>query len=159
MRTISFALIVVWTSLTIMVDFIVIPNVFQNIPNFFMAGNLGVILFNKFNLIEFPISSMIFLMSITHFEKTKSGYFLILSSILLLAIASSYLFYLTPKLTHLTAIWEYAEKMGTLGSGKDDVQSLHMFYHQAYRWLDTVKLLLLFSQGVVLGLFLSKKTR
>lgn len=156
---VAFFLTSVWLGWTILVDFFVVPTVFQQVPDFFVAGNLGVAVFTKLNRLEFPLASTLFALLCLHIKQTKTQHFLAIVSLVLLSIAGLYLFSLTPKITELTAAWEYAEKMGTLGQSGEDVQQLHQSYHKTYIWLDTVKLLLLGVQLIFLGLFLSKKTR
>jgi hypothetical protein len=156
---IAFFLSSLWLGWTILVDFFVVPTVFQQVPDFFVAGNLGVAVFTKLNRLEFPLASSLFALICLHIKQTKRQHYLAIISIVLLTIAGLYLFSLTPKITELTAAWEYAEKMGTLGQGGQDVQQLHQSYHKTYIGLDTLKLLLISIQLIVLGLFLSRKTR
>lgn len=156
---ISLILTSVWLAWTVLVDFFVVPSVFQNIPEVFMAGNLGVVLFGKLNHLEFPIASIIFALACWHSRKTGTLKLVILTSFVTLGIATIYLFSLTPKLASLTAAWEYAEKVGTLGPHGEDVQQLHQNYHRTYVALDSVKLLLLLIQMTVLGVFLSRRSR
>jgi hypothetical protein len=156
---ISLILTSVWLAWTVLVDFFVVPSVFQNIPEVFMAGNLGVVLFSKLNHLEFPIASILFALAYWHTRKTGTLKLVILTSFVTLGIAAIYLFSLTPKLASLTAAWEYAEKVGTLGPAGEDVQQLHQNYHRTYVALDSVKLLLLLIQLTVLGVFLSRRSR
>jgi hypothetical protein len=142
-----------------LVDFFVVPAVFQNVAQIFEAGKLGVVLFNRLNMLEFPLASALLVFIILSFKRFSSLKWLIPVSIVLVAIAGIYLFSLTPKLTLLTATWEYADKMGTLGLGGEDVQQLHQTYHNAYIALDTVKLVLLIVQTTVLGVFSSRANR
>ncbi|MBY0515589.1 MAG: hypothetical protein K2P81_01685 [Bacteriovoracaceae bacterium] len=154
-----FALILstIWFSWSLLVDFFIIPNVFQKIPDFFMAGNLGLAVFSKLNLLEFPLATLLMISLIFHFKKTQAQKWLMISGFLLLGIASIYLFSLTPKLSSLTATWEYAEKMGTLGPHGQDVQQLHQNYHRLYIGMDSVKMLLLLVNMSFLGFFISRK--
>jgi hypothetical protein len=148
-----------WLAWTVLVDFFVVPAVFQNIPDVFMAGNLGVVLFNKLNRLEFPLASILFALSVLQVKRVAAPRLLVLISFILLGIASIYLFSLTPKLSELTATWEYADKMGTLGPGGVDVQQLHQSYHRTYVVMDSVKLLLLAAYLGLLGVFLSRRSR
>ena len=156
-----FALILTsaWLAWTVLVDFFIAPTVFANVPDFFMAGRLAVAVFTKLNLLEFPLTSLLFVLTVLHVRRHKTHKLLILLSFALLGIAGLYLFSLTPKLTALTEAWEYAERMGTLGSGGEDVQQLHQSYHRTYVTLDTIKLLLLLVKLTFLGVFLSRRTR
>ncbi len=138
-------------------NFFVIPSVFQKIPDFFMAGNLGLALFSKLNLLEFPLATLLMISLIFHLKKTQKHKWLMISGFLLLGIAGIYLFSLTPKLANLTATWEYAEKMGTLGPHGEDVQQLHQHYHRLYIGMDSIKMLLLLLNMSFLGFFISRK--
>ncbi|MFP5490178.1 MAG: hypothetical protein ACLGG0_01660 [Bacteriovoracia bacterium] len=149
----------VWLAWTVLVDFFVVPAVFQNVAQFFEAGKLGVVLFNRLNMLEFPLASALLVFIILSFKRFSSLKWLIPVSVVLVGIAGIYLFSLTPKLTALTTAWEYADKMGTLGTGGEDVQQLHQTYHNAYIALDTAKLVLLTAQTIVLGVFSSRANR
>lgn len=123
-----------------MVDFVIVPTVFRNLPDVMQAGNLGVILFNKYNMLEFLLALIlvpVFIKMPTHKSKKLIG----IGVFLLLAIAGSYLFYLTPKLTELTSL---------MGQGGEVAQE-HSFYHSLYVKIDSIKLIILLAlQGVVL---------
>lgn len=149
----------VWMAWTVLVDFFVVPAVFQNIAQFFEAGNLGLLLFRRLNTLEFPLSCLLLVCVLFSARRFPVLKWLILPSVVLVGISSLYLFSLTPKLSQLTATWEYAEKMGTLGAGGEDVQQLHQTYHSLYVGLDSVKLVLLLAQGTILGVFLSRASR
>lgn len=157
--TLALILSVAWLAWTVLVDFFVVPAVFQNVAQFFEAGKLGVVLFNRLNMLEFPLATALLIFVSLTFKRFSSLKWLIPVSVVLLGIAGIYLFSLTPKLTALTSAWEYADKMGTLGAGGEDVQQLHQTYHNAYIALDTVKLVLLAGQTVVLGVFSSRANR
>jgi len=159
MMHVSLILTSMWLGWTILVDFFVVPSLFQHIPEVFMAGNLGVVLFTKLNRLEFPVASILFALSVLLIKRQAAPRYLLLTSFTLLGIAGIYLFSLTPKLSELTAAWEYAEKMGTLGPNGTDVQQLHQSYHRTYVIMDTVKLLLLCVHLGLLGVFLSRRSR
>lgn len=149
----------IWMAWTVLVDFFVVPAVFQNIAQFFEAGNLGLVLFGRLNTLEFPLSCLLLICVLFSARRFPALKWLVLCSLTLVGISSLYMFSLTPKLSQLTATWEYAEKMGTLGTGGEDVQQLHQTYHSLYVGLDTVKLILLLAQGTILGVFLSRASR
>ena len=159
MIILALALTSIWFGWTVLVDFFVVPAVFAHIPEFFMAGNLGLALFTRLNTLEFPLACLLFVLSVLHLKRHGTLKSFVLMSFLLMGIASLYLFSLTPKLTALTEAWEYAERMGTLGTGGEDVQQLHQSYHRTYVTLDAVKLALLGAQMLLLGVFLSRRTR
>lgn len=149
----------VWMAWTVLVDFFVVPAVFQNVAQFFEAGNLGLVMFRRLNTLEFPLSCGLFVCVLFSARRFPALKWLVLSAFVLVGISSLYLFSLTPKLAQLTAAWEYAETMGTLGTGGEDVQQLHQTYHSFYIGIDTVKLILLVAQSAILGVFLSRATR
>lgn len=151
-------LTVTWAAWTILVDFFLVPAVFQTIPDFFLAGEMGIVVFSKLNQLEFPLACILLgllLWKLSQFPKLK---WLVPVNVVLVGIAGIYLFSLTPKITELTGAWAYAEKMGTLGAdGHADIQQQHQIYHRVYVATDTVKLALLLFQATILGLFLSKR--
>ncbi len=159
MLVLSVILSSMWLAWTLLVDFFVIPAVFAQVPDFFMAGHLGITVFTRLNQLEFPLASLLFLLSILQVKKYTTPKLLIPLCFLLLGIAGLYLFSLTPKLTMLTEAWEYAERMGTLGLAGEDVQQLHQSYHRTYVALDSVKILLLLIHITVIGVFLSRRNR
>lgn len=159
MKILILCLALVWLALSSLVNFVVIPSVFSVVNDFFLAGNLGVTVFTKFNRFEFLFASTLVVLTLFEFKRTRQGLVPILISLLLLLISGSYLFYLTPKLSQLTTAWEYAQTMGTIGSAESDLQSLHMMYHRTYIGLDSVKLLLLAGLTGLMALPLFRKSR
>ncbi len=149
----------IWLSLSSVINFVIIPSVFSIVSDFFLAGNLGVTVFTKFNRFEFLFASTMVLLALFDFKQQRKGLAVVLISLVLLLISGSYLFYLTPKLSQLTTAWEYAQTMGTIGSAESDLQTMHMMYHRTYIVMDTVKLLLLSATAVLMALPLFKNYR
>lgn len=158
MPVILLILSVVWASWTVLVDFFLVPAVFQTIPQFFLAGEMGIQVFSRLNKLEFPLACVLFGLLVWKLKEFPRLRWLVPLNLLLVGIAGIYLFSLTPKIAELTGAWEYADKMGTLGAkGYEDIQQQHQTYHQIYVVTDTVKLLLLLVQASWLGVFVSKR--
>lgn len=159
MNILILSLSLIWLAMSSLINFVIIPSVFSIVNDFFLAGNLGVTVFTKFNRFEFLFANTLLILSLVHFKRTQRSYFPLLLSLVLILISGTYLFYLTPKLTQLTTAWEYAQTMGTIGSAESDLQSMHMMYHRTYIAMDTVKLLLLTLLTTLMALPLFKKSR
>ncbi len=159
MKILILCLTMIWLSLSSVINFVIIPSVFSIVSDFFLAGNLGVTVFTKFNRFEFLFASTMVLLALFDFKQQRKGLAVVLISLVLLLISGSYLFYLTPKLSQLTTAWEYAQTMGTIGSAESDLQTMHMMYHRTYIVMDTVKLLLLSATAVLMALPLFKNYR
>ena len=159
MNILILILSLIWLALSSVINFVIIPSVFSVINDFFLAGNLGITVFTKFNRLEFLFANIIFIFTLYLFKQKKRGYLPLLISILILLISSTYLFYLTPKLTQLTGAWEYAQTMGTIGEAESDLQTMHRMYHRTYIVLDTVKLILLLVLSGLMALPLFRNSR
>jgi hypothetical protein len=132
----------IWWGWTVLTDFFIVPSVFKMVPDFFTAGELGMTLFRKLNLLELVLAIFILALSLM----PKRSKFLISLSPLLLIIASVYFFYLTPKIQTLTDWWKEAESLGVSSlHGIADIQQEHQKFHKLYVSIDAVKLLLLTS--------------
>lgn len=150
-------LTVTWAAWTVLVDFFLVPAVFQTIPQFFLAGQMGIQVFSRLNQLEFPLACSMLALLLWRLRMYPGLKWLTPVNIVLTGIAGIYLFSLTPKLTELTGAWEYADKMGTLSTqGHADIQQQHQTYHRVYVIIDTVKLALLLLQTIWLGVFLSR---
>lgn len=134
----------IWWGTTVLVDFAIVPTVFQVIENFFNAGELGMALFTKVNRFEIFLSSLIIGLSSLNFKRSKRfliEYFLMLTAGL---IVLTYFSYLTPKISELTLLWKKADSLGLVGiAGISDIQQEHQLYHRVYVALDTLKILIL----------------
>ena len=138
-------LIASWIACTALVDFAVVPTLFRNMDNFFEAGEMGILLFTRFNLVEIVIASALVALSwISLFHGNKTSKIIFISSLLLWIIVMLYIYYLTPSITKLTILWKQAEAIGAQGiNGIADVQQAHQSQHRLYIWLDSLKLLVL----------------
>jgi hypothetical protein len=153
----SFFLVILssWLAWTVLIDFVVVRTVFATIDNFFQAGDLGVALFSKLNNLELISSSALITILAFEIRFNKKVFFLLILSILAWFITLYYFSYLTPKLILLTDLWKQSEQTGTVILSRNfDIQQEHQFFHQLYRTLDSIKLVLLF---IMLILGISKK--
>jgi hypothetical protein len=130
-----------WLSTTLLIDFMVVPLIFRNIPKFFLAGEIGSQLFMKYNRIELLFITLI----ITHLIFFKKNFrhlkWLLLLSSLLLAITLVYNFYLTQRMREIGIVWEYVDQTGQLGTKNiPDVQQAHQEFHRIYIFLDSFKI-------------------
>lgn len=96
--------------------------------------------FKKLNILEMIISLIIFGLSLV----PKRSRLFIATSVILVIIAQSYYFYLTPKIQILTEWWKEAESLGLISiHGVADIQQEHQKFHRLYVSIDSTKLLLL----------------
>ena len=137
-------LVSIWCGCTAIIDFAVVPTVFKVIHDFFNAGELGMALFSKLNILEVLISSFLIVLSIYSFKQTGRGKLQLVLVICVWAIAVTYFCYLTPKLVQLTELWKEADLKNLVNiAGITDIQQEHQLYHRIYVGVDSVKLLLL----------------
>lgn len=138
-------LIASWIACTALVDFAVVPTLFLNMGNFFEAGEMGILLFTKFNMVEVVIASALLglsWLSLFHGNRTSKIVFIV--SLFLWIIVMLYISYLTPSITKLTILWKQAEAIGAQGiNGYADIQQAHQSQHRLYIFFDSLKLLLL----------------
>jgi hypothetical protein len=134
-----------WLGWTILVDFFVVPSIFREIPEFFKAGKLGMILFSKLNNLELIVSSSILGLSIMQSRKNPHSRPLIPFALLAWMIIMLYFTFLTPKIIILTEMWMKAghDHAMFVSQGITDIQQEHHFYHNLYRSIDAIKLVLL----------------
>ena len=134
----------IWWGWTALIDFAVVPTVFRVVNEFFNAGELGIALFSKLNLLEVIISTALILVLALHFKKSGRGKIQLLLACCAWVIVMFYFSYLTSKITTLTSLWKEAELSNKLGiAGINDIQQEHQFYHRIYVGLDSLKLLIL----------------
>ncbi len=135
-----------WLGTTLVIDFAIVPTVFHIIENFFNAGELGIALFRKFNLIECFFALTLLVCALKRGKGFRFFRIHILLVISLAVIILTYVTYLTPKLTLLTDLWKQADAINAIGiSGISDIQQEHQLYHRLYVSLDTLKILTLVS--------------
>jgi hypothetical protein len=124
-----------------LVDFVVVPAVFQNIEKFFEAGDLGIFLFKRLNYLEVVVASFVLGVLTFIFRKNRKALPLYISGIIVTAIALTYFMWLIPKIDELTQLWKLSEAGQAIAVA--DIQQDHQFYHRIYVIMDTVKLLVL----------------
>jgi hypothetical protein len=128
-----------WLAQTILVDLFVVPTLFRTLDQFFVAGTIGMKLFQKMNLFDMTWAFGLFLFSLH-----RQNIFLRMIVFSLLLLAATYFIHLTPHLVNLTELWKQAESQGTIGIATySDIQQEHQFYHNLYRGLEGVKIFLL----------------
>ncbi|GAB4015481.1 MAG: hypothetical protein Fur0010_14570 [Bdellovibrio sp.] len=137
-----------WMGMTMSVDFVAVPLVFQTLTSLQEAGKLGIAVFSKFNSIEIFLSMVLFIASILEFLKNKNGRWpmtWVLFSILLTSLAVLYAFYLSPRIAFL------GNEMHQFPLESEPylvVYKEHQFFHKLYVKLDSLKLLLLLTMIV-----------
>lgn len=137
-------LVSVWWAWTLLVDLVVVRTLFANIDDFFRAGEIGIQLFSKLNLLEVIVGSLI--VALLSFALTWNKNFkpFLILSVLTWGLAMFYFAFLIPKIIFLTDLWKRADLMGiTSVAGIPDIQQEHQFYHNLYIGLDSFKLILL----------------
>jgi hypothetical protein len=151
-------LVSIWWGWTAIIDFAVVPTVFAIIHDFFNAGELGIVLFSKLNLLEVIISSLIIVISVIHLKQEGRGKIQLALACGAWLIVMFYFAFLTPKLIALTDLWKQAEVVNQIGiAGINDIQQEHRSYHRMYVGLDSLKLLILtFILGM--GIFQKEAT-
>ena len=132
-----FAFLLVWFFTTVLVDIIVIPNVFRTLNDVQLAGKVGMVVFHKFNLFEIFFSSIIFI-GISLNSRRKIGE--IVLSFALFCLSLIYTFVMTPKITEISLKISQTNIADPLYA---ELQSNHAFYHNMYRNFDSAKLLVL----------------
>lgn len=151
-RSISSIVMVVlalWLGATLAVDFLAIPSVFKNVTNLAEAGKVGMAVFGKFNVIEvvYALLSLFFLLVITLRNRSRFNIFLLSLTLVLTAIALSYLFYFTPELARVTFA-----KNETFGPEmRAALESELYFLHSLYIKLDGLKMFLIVIALIMLG--------
>ncbi len=136
----------IWLGITVFVDFVAVPTLFSNVSSRYEAGRVGMILFTTFNKIEVTLSLLLLGFAFLFWERVlwKKTVFGLLG--LLVILAMSYTFYLSPKIVELT------EKMQTVVPESRAYQLWdkdHQFFHRTYIKLDSLKLLLLLVLMIV----------
>jgi hypothetical protein len=147
LHIVSAYLLCIWLGQTILIDLFLAPKIFQIIPDFFLAGNVAVAIFQKMNVIELLISGFCFSSTTLLLTKNSKYKWPFLFGVLLIAIVCFYNFYLTEKIKMLADLWQYSEMTQTnsLENGFD-VQQEHQFYHRIYVATDVVKIILISIQ-------------
>jgi hypothetical protein len=127
----------VWFFTTILVDIIVIPNVFRTLGDIHSAGKIGMVVFHKFNLFEIFFGLMI--LSGIALKPLRKLWELI-TSIILFFLSLIYTFVMTPAITEIT---QKINQTNITDPVYAELQTNHAFYHNFYRYLDSAKLIVL----------------
>ena len=130
-----------WFMMTILVDMIAIPAVFRNSSNLTDAGKIGMIVFSRFNVIE-NIFAVIVFWGVFSLWKAKKTKFQLIPAIYLFIMSWVYTFYMTPKITETTYKIYQTKVEDPLFAV---LQIEHAYYHNTYRTLDSVKLVVLLT--------------
>ena len=145
----------IWWGWTAIIDFAIVPTVFKVINDFFNAGELGIALFSKLNLLEVILASLLVVVAALQLKQEARGKIQLFLACSAWLIVIFYFSYLTPKLIELTDLWKEAELVNKIGiAGINDIQQEHQSYHRMYVGLDSLKLLIL---TFILGMSLFKK--
>jgi hypothetical protein len=127
----------VWFFTTVLVDIVVIPNVFRTLGDIHSAGKIGMVVFHKFNLFEIFFAAII-LSGI--FLKPLRKLWELVTSIILFFLTLIYTFVMTPAITEIT---HKINQTNISDPVYAELQSNHAFYHNFYRYLDSAKLIIL----------------
>ena len=134
----AFGLTFSWLLLTCFLDFFAVPTIFQQSGDLFEAGRIGGQIFFGMNNIEVLVALLVLILSFFVINKVNRAKLVI--CFLLLIIASTYRFYLSPKIMY------YAEKMELYANDKiqdKDFDESRELYHNTYIRMDAIKILLL----------------
>ena len=135
-----------WFFMTILVDIVAIPTVFKNISNMQEGAKIGMTLFGKFNCIEIFLGVAILVGSLLMKEKSKM---MIALALTLLTFSIIYTFFMTPMISHNSA---QLHLVLATDPQYEILQKEHRTYHELYRTLDTLKLvMLLFFSGLMIN--------
>ena len=137
-----------WLSLTMFIDFIAVPTVFQNVSKREEAGNIGMKVFSLFNSFEFVFSLILLIFAIFLFKriKTKRTKTLLFSAVILTMLTGVYKFKMTPEIIRLN------QEKYSLVEGSTEyklVEKDHQFLHNLFVKLDAAKMLILLT-GLIL---------
>ena len=135
-----------WLGWAVLVEFIVIPAVFRIVDTFFTAGNLGIEIFRKVNVLELLAAAVVVSATTLIFRNNKKSWPLLTLAVIALVLVLNNHFYLVPRLTVLTEDWS---KTGLVAENfrhlLPEYQQEHQFFHKLYFGLAGLKLLLLLS--------------
>jgi hypothetical protein len=130
-------LLTAWFFMTVLVDIVAIPTVFKNISNMQEGAKIGMTLFGKFNCIEIFLGLSILLGSFLMKEKSKV---MITLALILLAFSIIYTFFMTPMIANNSI---QLHLVLATDPHYEILQKEHRTFHELYRTLDTIKLVLL----------------
>lgn len=132
-----------WFFMSVLVDIITIPTVFRNSSSIVDAGKIGMTVFGRFNIFEIIFALVVISGAWVKYRDLKHKIWMFLA-IPLVALSLIYKFYMTPMITNTT--YEIHQTQ-TSDPQYAVLQEKHAFYHNSYRKLEYVKLLLLLGLG------------
>ena len=144
--------LIAWFFMTVLVDIVAIPTVFKNISNMQEGAKIGMTLFGKFNCIEVFLALMILLGVVVMKVKSKV---MITFSLALLAFSMIYTFFMTPMIAQNSI---QLHQIVATHPHYEILQKEHRTYHDLYRTLDTIKLILLLAFSGLMIRFNIKRT-
>jgi hypothetical protein len=146
----NIVLLSAWLWTTALVDFVAVPTVFRTLSDLFVAGELGIKIFSKYNVLEMTFASLLLVQMLAIFllpAKTNGADKILLVAVMALAaLAFYYYFFLTPEIVELTKSWK---EFFNTADGPAWEQK-HTLSHHLYVRLDSIKLVVL-----LIGLILS----
>lgn len=144
--------IMAWFFMSVLVDIVTIPTVFRNSTNIVDAGKIGMTVFGRFNIFEILFGLIVLSGAMVKARDLKNKKWLYFAVPLLL-MSFLYKFYMTPMITNTTYEIHQTNVADPMYA---TLQEKHAFYHNSYRKLEYVKLLLLLGFG---GVVLSDRVR
>ena len=137
-----------WFSMSCLINFVAIPAVFRNVSKLSEAGNVGMIVFGRFNGLELVcalLTALLFFYPILK-NKVEVRFFKLKSAlqIFLIVLTCSYVFHLTPKIKDINTNRALLSENGETQK-LEALELEHDKYHKLYVKLDSVKLLSLLT--------------
>lgn len=144
--------IVAWFFMSVLVDIVTIPTVFRNSTSIIDAGKIGMTVFGRFNIFEIIFGLITLGGSVLMAKEMRNRKWLIFA-VPLLVMAFVYKFYMTPMITNTTYEIHQTDPASPMYA---TLQEKHALYHNSYRKLEYVKLILLLGFG---GVVLAERVR
>lgn len=141
-----------WFFMSVLVDIITIPTVFRNSSSITDAGKIGMTVFSRFNVFEILFAFVVFFGAYVKWQSLKNKKWMLFAAPLLV-MSFLYKFYMTPMITNTTF---EIHRTNVADPMYATLQEKHAFYHNSYRKLEYVKLLLLLGLG---GVVLVERTK
>ncbi len=148
-------IVTAWFLMSVLVDIITIPTVFRNSSNIVDAGKIGMTVFGRFNIFEILFGLIVLSGAVVKFRCLKEKKWIVFA-VPLVCLSFLYKFYMTPMITNTT--YEI-HKTDVADPAYATLQEKHAFYHNSYRKLEYVKLLLLLGLGGVVLVDRVKKNK
>ena len=152
----NIVLLAAWLWTTALVDFVAVPTIFRTLTDLFVAGELGIKVFGKYNVLEVTFGSLLILQTLALFVlpiKTNWAEKILLCLVVMLGILACYYhFSLTPEIVELTSSWKehFNTPEATIWEER------HSVSHHLYVRLDSIKLFALFISLILSFVSLNK---